>query len=348
MEIITTEQLRAYLKETRIEYESIEQLEGGTANFLWRLSDKRGTMIIKHAEPYVAASAGHMPFPVDRMDFEKAALTILPDHIMEARSIVLPKVYHYDSESRVLSMEDGGPRTLKTAYADQYLNIEKLGKDLGRWLAGFHSNTKAVDIGDNKTAKSIYRYSYANLEGALQKYGQDPALGRKVNDEYGSLLQSDNECVCHGDFWPGNVLLDGQKMTIVDWEQVRRGCGATDVGQFAAEAYLLDRFRGGKGLLPAFLSGYREHMKLEQRFIQRIAVHMGVHLAFWPTNVHWGTEDETRNCVELGVRLITQATANEKGWARGSLLNGLLAPSRPGLARSKTSAEVLQRIFSPE
>lgn len=45
---------------------------------------------------------------------------------------------------------------------------------------------------------------------------------------------------------------------VVDWELVRRGCGATDVGQFAAESWLLDRFRGGRGLLKAFLEGYQE------------------------------------------------------------------------------------------
>ena len=46
-------------------------------------------------------------------------------------------------------------------------------------------------------------------------------------------------------------------MAVVDWEMVRRGCGATDVGQFAAESWLLERFHGGRGLLGAFLGGYR-------------------------------------------------------------------------------------------
>jgi hypothetical protein len=36
----------------------------------------------------------------------------------------------------------------------------------------------------------------------------------------------------------------------------RRRTSATDVGQFTAEAFSLDRFCGGRGLLRAFLNAY--------------------------------------------------------------------------------------------
>lgn len=42
---------------------------------------------------------------------------------------------------------------------------------------------------------------------------------------------------------------------------VRRGCGATDVGQFAAEAWLLERFCGERGLLGAFSGGLSRRRK---------------------------------------------------------------------------------------
>jgi len=325
MEINTTEKLRIYLKEANVEYESLQRLEGGTANFVWRLVIASGnTMIIKHAEQYVASSAGQMPFPVDRMDFENAALKTVPDYVINKQSVGVPKVFWYDGADHVLSIEDGGLRNLKAAYDDQSLDIQKVGRYLGRWLSDLHANTKTAGIGDNKTAKAIYRYSYANVPGVLERYGHDPALGEQVNEQYGSLLQTDDECVCHGDFWPGNVLVEGQKLTVVDWEMVRRGCGATDVGQFAAEAYLLDKFKGGRGLLQRFLSAYREDTNSDARFLQRVAIHMGVHLAFWPTRVHWGTEDETRECVEVGNELMMRALGDENGWASDSLLKDLL------------------------
>ena len=324
MEIATTEQLKAYLDVAKVESQSVQQLSGGTFNFVWRLIDESGkSVIVKHAEPYVAVSAGQMPFPVDRMDHENAALTILPEYVANDSSIKLPRIYNYDNQNHVLRMEDGGPRNLKVAYTDPSLDIEHFGKELGRWLANLHRSTITVDIGNNVTAKAMYRLSYTNVAGALQKYGHDPSMGDQINEQYGSLLQSDDACVCHGDFWTGNVMVDVEDLTVVDWEMVRRGCGATDVGQFAAEAYLLDRFKGGRGLLSAFLSAYREDHALDRRFLQRVAVHMGVHLAFWPTRVSWGTDDETKECIDLGYHLMTQAVDNDDNWLKNSLLRDL-------------------------
>lgn len=127
---------------------------------------------------------------------------------------------------------------------------------------------------------TIYRYASANCSAAAEKHGLDPSLCGRINDEYGSKLNIDDDCVCHGDFWLGNVLVSDSSLTVVDWEMARRGCGATDVGQFAAEAYLLDHFHGVRGLLAAFLKGYRLAGDPEDTFFQRAAIHMGVHLAF--------------------------------------------------------------------
>ena len=143
--------------------------------------------------------------------------------------------------------------------------------------------------------------------------------------------------MCHGDFWPGNVLVGGgQKLTVVDWEIVRRGCGATDLGQFAAEAWLLDRFGGGRGLLPAFLSAYRETVKHNEgfssdeavkpmtEFFRRVAIQLGTHLAFWPTRVAWGTEAETRDVVHQGFEVLVRALASDRDWFQSSMLKELL------------------------
>ena len=289
MEITNTEQLVAYLdrKQTTFRPDSLQRLSGGIGNFVWRMINESGeSVIIKHAEPYVTTSAGRMPFPVDRMDFEHRVLAHLTAELLIKESPVMtPECYEYDEENHALWLEDAGARTLKEAYADHNLDIQQAGRELGKWLANFHQETSYLDIGDNKTAKAIYRYSYSNLATALSKYGLDPSIGEEVDRDYGSLLATDDKRMCHGDFWPGNILVgSGQKLTVVDWEMVRRGCGATDVGQFAAEAWLLDRFRGGKGLLPAFLSAYRETAQHKEglssdetgkpmtEFFQRVAI----------------------------------------------------------------------------
>ena len=326
-EIINSEQLKAYLDKlgnTELDLNTLQLLAGGTANFVWRLHDRTGkSIIIKHAEPYIKTAPG-FSFPVNRMDFEHNAMVSLPA-LFDPNSILsVAKVYRYDSHDRVLTMEDGGPRTLKEAYADSVLDIPCLGESLGRWLATLHQRSKSTDIGDNQTAKSIYRFAYTNLAGALRRYDQDSSLAEQVDTHYGSLLQTDDECICHGDFWPGNVLINDQgRLKIVDWEMVRRGCGATDVGQFAAEAHLLDHFRGGRGLRAAFLKGYRASGDLDSRFLKRVAIHMGVHLAFWPTRVSWGTDEETKEIVEVGCKLMRQAIGEDDIWLVGSLLSEL-------------------------
>ena len=326
-EIINTEQLKAYLGKLgnhELQLNTLRPLAGGTANFLWRVLDRTGkSFIIKHAEPYIKTAPG-LSFSVNRMEFENSAMVSLP-RLFEASSIVsVAEVSQYDPQGHVLIMEDCGPRTLKEAYADSDLDILGIGDALGRWLATLHQLSKITDIGDNRTAQSIYRFSYNHLANALQKFDQDPSLAEQINTQYGSLLQSDDECICHGDFWPGNVLINDQgRLKIVDWEMVRRGCGATDVGQFAAEAHLLDHFRGGRGLRGAFLKGYRASGELDGRFIKRVAIHMGVHLAFWPTRVSWGTGKETKEIVDVGCKTMREALCEDESWLAGSLLSEL-------------------------
>lgn len=325
-EITTTEQLKAYLVKrgsTEFDLDSAQLLAGGSANFVWRLLDSSGkSIIIKHAEPYVKTSPG-LSFPVDRMDFEHKALTSLPMPLTPY-SISLPQVYHYDFSNHVLTMEDGGVRTLKDVYADGSMKYPDYCSWLGQWLAVMHQRTEKMAIGDNQTAKSIYRFAYTNLGGALEKYGQDPSLAEQIDAQYGSLLETDDECVCHGDFWPGNVLFtEPNQLTVVDWEMVRRGCGATDVGQFAAEAHLLEHFRGCSWLRTAFLGRYGWSRDLDDRFMRRVAIHMGVHLAFWPTRVSWGTEKETKEIVEAGCKLMRQALDEDENWVAESLVSDL-------------------------
>lgn len=331
MDLATPGGMQQYLSSTPTSsVASLEKLTGGTANYMYRLhlSGNATTKIIKHAEPHVASSP-QFPFAVDRMDFEHAVLSKLPSLLPKNDVVKLPEVYEYDSENHVLLIEDGGTRNLKDAYVAAEVDVRKVGKELGNWLAGLHQTTVNVEIGDHQTAKQIYRFCYSHLASTASQYNLDASLGERIDGQYGKLLQSDDECVCHGDFWPGNIIVgaDPGQLMVVDWEMVRRGCGATDVGQFAAESYLLDRFRGHRGLLASFLAGYREESgELSEAWFKRVAVHMGAHLAFWPSRVSWGNEVETREVVVLGNEIMRRSDGEEWAWfeREGSLLRGLV------------------------
>jgi Ser/Thr protein kinase RdoA (MazF antagonist) len=305
----------------------LKELTGGTANYVFRVTHQDGhTTILKHAEPFVRNTPS-LVFPVERMNFEARSLRVLPD-ILQLDEVTRPaRFIGYDEAACVLHMSDGGNNHLKDAYSDPSLDIPEAGLRLGKWLARLHGSTAKTDIGHNGVAKAISRYSYNNLSGALKGYGFDPMLGDEINEQFGSLSQSDDVCICHGDFWPGNVLVKTSplRLTIVDWEMTRRGNGATDVGQFSAEAWLLDRFRGGKGLLRAFLNGYVAEMEqgCSREDAQRAAIHFGTHLAYWPTRVVWGNHDETVECVRLGVEYLTKAKAKDWKWLGHSDLDVL-------------------------
>jgi hypothetical protein len=332
-DLTTAKSLETYLELHDRRPAAIQLLTGGTANYVYRATFEDGsTAIYKHAAPYLHSNTS-FAFDPSRMDYEDRILEILSRdckdglRVLPESSVHAVRVLSYDKEAKLLCMEDCGQQNLKDAYTEHDLDIPRIGEELGKWIAALHTALMKASLGfapedhsNNDIAVSIYRHSYVNLPGALQDRGRDPRLGERINNEFGSLLASDNECVCHGDFWPGNVLIRGNnsstnspvQMAIVDWEMVRRGTSATDVGQFAAESFLLDRFRGGKGLLPAFLTAYataREaaDAKFGRSWLKRVAVHWAVHVAFWPTRVPWTDQAGTDELVDIGVNVLTAA-----------------------------------------
>jgi hypothetical protein len=294
--MITTSQIRQYLTSRNIPVDEIAPLFGGSGNFVWRITTTAGqNQIIKHAEPFVADNH-QVPFCVERMDFEALALKTIPGIVVADPTIRLPALLLYDKEEYVLGLEDVGEKMLQDVYQNPRLNVQAVGARIGRWIARLHAVTTEGDIKrgfNNATSRFMYRYNYNNLHVALASHDFDPALGERINAKYGALLQTDETCLCHGDLWPGNILFSDEdleaspekevKIAIIDWEAARLGNGVTDVGQFAAEAWMLDRFRGGRGLQAAFLGGYVSVREFGREDRERVAVHFGMHIAFWST-----------------------------------------------------------------
>jgi hypothetical protein len=134
-----------------------------------------------------------------------------------------------------------------------------------------------LNIGHNAAAKAFSRHPYNSIASITEKYGFDRYLSEKVNKDYGSLLRTDDVSVCQTDFTSPNVLVSEKGLIVIDWEWVRRGCGATDVGQCRSCSFL-DRFRGGRGLLPALLSSYTGAAKSDRALVKQIVVQYGVNV----------------------------------------------------------------------
>ena len=356
--------MSAYLTGRNIAFKDLKLLSGGSCNFVFRLTPTdpqafldpghsdttKVALILKHAQPYIAQNPTHA-FPTSRMDLEHAALTTLPK-LLPPNPLVAPvHVESYDAESHVLTIHDGGSDTLKSAYSTlEAGTVQRIGSEVATWLSQLHASASMPSSSNppgwwrpwdnDHLSKSIYRFSYNVLAPTLSQYGygeEGRRLGERINEIYGSALQTDHEAICHGDFWPGNILLDHHThmsttpqfphLTVIDFEMSRCGNPATDVAQFAAEAWLLDTFRGAKGLLPAFLERYGELNSIE---VERVAVHMGAHLICWPARLgaEWGDEEAVKECVRTGRELLLSGLG-EGDVGLGSVLGGVLGVLLP-------------------
>ncbi|KAH7087632.1 kinase-like domain-containing protein [Paraphoma chrysanthemicola] len=330
-DLTTKEGLLKHLGAKHGHIQSVHVLTGGTANFVYRVTfTDRTPIICKHAATYLSSNT-NFSFDSARMDYEARALRHIPAfQSQDLKSVSAVRIFDYDPVAKLLTMDDGGESNLKEAYTDLSLDVKQIAHALATWLANLHVRTREfslnLDAGmetsqnnNNPIAVAIYRHSYQNLHHALAKFGFDTALANQINEKYGSLLAHDDECVVMGDFWPGNVLvkssdvdnstgLTQSNLTVVDWEMVRRGTSATDVAQFAAEAFLLDTYRGNRSLRANFLTAYfrarGNDPRLNREWIKRLAVHWAVHIAFWPTRVHWTDDAGTKKLVETGINVL--------------------------------------------
>ncbi|KAL9095704.1 MAG: hypothetical protein Q9165_002136 [Trypethelium subeluteriae] len=237
--------------------------------------------------------------------------------------------------------------------------IREIGIRLGRWLTHLHRSTRYVDIGPygNMVAKIAVCNRYAKVTTALKFFSLAGSIGERIVEPYKDL-KTDDDCVCMGHFSPQRVVVaDGRgllpilnpgtegeydrgqgpedldpyfddeiadltpRLTVVNWGDVRRGSGATDVGQFAAEAWVIDRFKVGLrqhyGLANAFLKAYLHAAQPNFQFRMKLAVHTGVQLCVWShAEVLEGRSNyvEMKDVAGLGEAIIKKALEGDSSW----------------------------------
>jgi hypothetical protein len=335
MPVTTESELRQFLSLKDIPCHEIEVVAGGSANFCWRIKTLVGKRsIIKHAEPFVRIMP-HVPLSLERMDCEHLALTIIPNMTLKDEQVRVPQMYNYFPEEHIIHMSDAGSKDLKESYkANENIDIPLLGRRIGIWLARLHMETseqETLELIKRKFngafAKFVFQYIYNGVASVLKQHGHDPALGERINAKYGSEAASEKTCLCHGDFWPSNIQLEDQDpaittgesdetklrapvLTIIDWENVHVGNGATDVGRFAADSWLLDRFHGEKGMFEAFLKTYLAEHQLNQDEKIRLVVHFAVHIIFY-SRMRWTDEEGTRDIVQIGKAMLEAVEAGD-------------------------------------
>ncbi|KAL7268752.1 hypothetical protein RUND412_008608 [Rhizina undulata] len=361
-DLTTAAGLTSYLSTTSSPAHNITPLSGGFANFTFRGTISAGseekTVIIKHAEPFVAL-AKNISFDPVRCYYESATLKSLSALQVSINAgevdftIRLPKVLEYFPETHTIITTDAGPRseTLKAALLTNSLSPELLvpiGTLLGRFLQRLHSygrtaeaeEIKTVLQGNTQSSHMSLFVTYGRLSETVTMY---PRL-LPYAEVFSSVLfymtplylsPQSSSTLTHGDFWCGNILLSPsssipKEIIVIDWEVAKYGPSFADLGQMCAELFLPFHFHGveaGREIIKAFLGAYAEGMEVEERreLAWRTAVHFGTHLVVWPPRVQgWGSKERVEEGVSVGAEYVRRGWERDWEWLKGSVLGVLL------------------------
>lgn len=231
-----------------------------------------------------------------------------------------------------------------------------IGASLGTFLSTLHhwgsdkSQEKVLDFYEgNKQGRNLYAWAnYARLHEILSDptmsnlpalmdppivvAPSDLATIEKVAQDMLGIINKARDTLLHGDFWPGNVLVVIQKgpagetlvekIAVVDWEFVKPGSPAIDVGQFLAELHQTQRLGPpGTGanvdsLRSSFLRAYKEGLGQDVNMENLASIsmtHMGGHLASWTARSWKSAEKEKiRGVVADGVNFLVSGSNPDK------------------------------------
>ncbi|KAH6661238.1 kinase-like domain-containing protein [Truncatella angustata] len=362
------------LETTRFAVSSLESLSGGVGNFLFRarlttpLEDGTTEVAVKHGEDYIATHPQN-ELTLDRCKVEVECLNALADfRVSGAQDSVqyvvrTPKCYFYDEKSHTQILEympsgiDLKNYVLKNfasptpeAHRAQF---HQLGKQLARWIIGFHEKTgkEARDAQVEGEKSQLYAeleacqwmqnlkhtINYDWLVDRIKTYPDILEEAREVFEDFRNAAKEELKgevMPIHGDFWTGNIVIgnlpvqkdDEIPVFVIDWEMAQLGVHSLDFGQMLGEMYALWVYRRsetGLWLLEGFCEGL--HLK-DEKVAFRTAAQLGCHLvAFDSVIPTWGTPEQGKECARVGRDLIVHAWKRDRLWFEQSDLACLFA-----------------------
>ncbi|MGZ5431422.1 MAG: aminoglycoside phosphotransferase family protein [Thermoanaerobaculia bacterium] len=183
----------------------------------------------------------HRTEPVgERARHEVSTLERLPN---------VPRVLLFDERRATIVMERAPGVSLDRLFAraepDRLLPaLERA----GAWLREMQNATRGADDG-TAVLRDVLATAVKDANGDARILR---ALERRIGDQ--PVVGH------HGDYWPGNIFVEGERVTVIDFEGFREGLPLEDVAYFLIRVELLARrFRVRiPGLGEAFLRGYGE------------------------------------------------------------------------------------------
>ena len=201
-------------------------------------------VIVKRQRPDAMRSAA------DRAGHEYRVLRSLAETIVN-EVLTVPRVLLFDEEAAILVMERAEGARFDTMFgvaAEDHGMIEQLAdgvRGAGRWLAAMQTATRRSADGSALLAEVVA----TAVDDAAKMAARDRAVARQHRRivhslrtlEHGLRRRPMIVAGHHGDYWPGNVFFDGQRVTVIDFEGFRDGLWLEDIAYFLIRSDMLRR-----------------------------------------------------------------------------------------------------------
>jgi 5-methylthioribose kinase len=234
----------------------VETLSGGVSNVVLRVTTPERSFIVKQSRPQLRTRDAWFS-DLDRVYREQQVIEALHPLLPH----IVPQVLFADRADYVFAMSaaPASARVWKSLLlageADLALGV-RIGTVLGRMHQATAENTSLVEPFRDHTVFVQLRVDpfYRRIQE------RRPEVAAPVEQLVQEMLAL-KEALCHGDYTPKNLLVDGASLTLVDYETAHFGDPTMDLGLFLCHL-VLKAFRRGDlrgryfDLTRAFWRGY--------------------------------------------------------------------------------------------
>ncbi len=227
----------------------VEPVGDGNINWVRRVRGQRRSWVVKQARPALER------FPEYRVSTERLVFEARYYETVARfdRAGTCPAVVRFDSEQRVLVLEDLGDAERLDAALARGADVTAAAAALGSFLGAVHAATRDAALTErfsNEEMRKLhgdhifqlpYRSNDFPLSPALRERAiaiqRDTALLRTIDAAYARYLESADALV-HADVQPANVLLTDRGPRLLDAEIAHVGDPAFDLGQLVGHLWL--------------------------------------------------------------------------------------------------------------
>jgi aminoglycoside phosphotransferase (APT) family kinase protein len=223
---LTAGSVAAYLRERGVVGSgpvSAEVLPGGVSNDVFAVTGEGVDLVVKQALPRLRVAAewqADVRRILTEADALRIASSIRPDDV--------PAVVDVDDTAMTLTISRAD-RRLRNWKSDLLAGSAdgRTGERLADALAAWHTSTAGQPLWQERFGTGAF------VELRISPYHRwiselHPAVAARIDDLADGLLEH-RLCLVHGDFSPKNVLADGARVSVLDWEVAHYGDPVFDV-----------------------------------------------------------------------------------------------------------------------